>query len=129
MLELYCRKTPFPGNDEIHQLRVIEGIMGTPTPQDWPGLVDLPWYELIKPKEFISPRFRQLFSKCDVDCNFIMRSGLITCFARDRWLSPAGLDLAEQLLHYDPAKRATAQQVLEAKFFVEEEPFPALPTG
>ena len=53
------------------------------------------------------------------------RSLFIACF---RWLSPAGLDLAERLLTYDPDKRVAAADALEAPYFTEEEPRPAAPT-
>lgn len=46
-----------------------------------------------------------------------------------RWLSPAGLDLAEELLAFDPLHRATATQALEAAYFKTEEPSPMMPTG
>lgn len=108
MLELFCKKPVFQGNDEIHQLDVIYKIMGTPTPKEWPGLADMPWYELVKPKESIRNRFRELFNK---------------------WLSPAGLDLAEQLLNFDPAQRVTALQALDAPYFKQEQPHPLLPVG
>ncbi|KAF8138728.1 Pkinase-domain-containing protein [Boletus edulis] len=106
MLELFTKKPIFQGNDEIHQLDVIYRIFGTPTPERWPGITELPWYELVKPKEVVQDHFRELFQK---------------------WLSPAGLDLAEQLLTYDPAKRVTAAQALEAPYFKDELPPPELP--
>lgn len=46
-----------------------------------------------------------------------------------RWLSPAALDLAEQLLAYDPAQRATAVQALDAPYFNQEQPPAEPPTG
>lgn len=46
-----------------------------------------------------------------------------------RWLTPAGLDLAELLLSYDPNQRITAVQAMEAPYFREEDPPPSLPTG
>lgn len=46
-----------------------------------------------------------------------------------RWLTPTALDLAEQLLAYDPAKRATAVQALEAPYFTEEKPAAERPVG
>ncbi|KAI6105551.1 Pkinase-domain-containing protein [Pisolithus sp. B1] len=108
MLELFTKKPVFQGNDEIHQLEVIYRVFGTPTPERWPGITELPWYELVKPKEAIPNHFRELFR---------------------RWLSPAALDLAEQLLTYDPAKRVTAIQALEAPYFDVELPPPELPVG
>ncbi|KAA1466402.1 Pkinase-domain-containing protein [Dentipellis sp. KUC8613] len=108
MLELFTKKPVFQGNDEIHQLEYIFKILGTPTSERWPGVTDLPWYELVKPKEAIPNHFRELFRK---------------------WLSPAGLDLAEHLLAYDPEKRATAMQALEAPYFKSEDPPPMMPVG
>ncbi|KAH9965955.1 kinase-like domain-containing protein [Russula dissimulans] len=108
MLELFTTKPIFQGNDEIHQLEFIFKILGTPTPERWPGVTNLPWYELVKPKEAIPNRFRDLFRK---------------------WLSPAGLDLAEELLAFDPLHRVTAVQALEAAYFKAEAPPPAMPTG
>jgi len=108
MLELFTKKPVFQGNDEIHQLDVIYKILGTPVAERWPGVTDLPWYELVKPREVIQDRFRELFQK---------------------WLSPAALDLAERLLSYDPAQRVTALDALEAPYFRQEEPPAALPIG
>ncbi|KAF8558752.1 Pkinase-domain-containing protein [Imleria badia] len=108
MLELFTKKPIFQGNDEIHQLDVIYRIFGTPTPERWPGITELPWYELVKPKEVVQDHFRELFQK---------------------WLSPAALDLAERLLTYDPAKRVTAVQALEAPYFKDELPPAELPIG
>ncbi|KAG9317683.1 kinase-like domain-containing protein [Chiua virens] len=113
MLELFTKKPIFQGNDEIHQLEVIYRIFGTPTPERWPGITGLPWYELVKPKEVLQDHFRELFK------------GPLFC----TWLSPAALDLAEQLLTYDPTKRVTAAQALEAPYFREELPPAELPIG
>ena len=63
MLELFTKKPIFQGNDEIHQLEVIYKILGTPDSSRWPGVVELPWYELVRPKEVIPNRFRDLFQK------------------------------------------------------------------
>ncbi|KAI0750807.1 kinase-like domain-containing protein [Daedaleopsis nitida] len=108
MLELYTKKPVFQGADELQQIYVIYKIMGTPTTDSWPGVTSLPWYELFKPNEFIPNRFRELFKK---------------------WLSPAGLDLAEQLLDYNPERRVTAAQALEAPYFNQEHPPAATPVG
>ena len=63
MLELFTKKPIFQGNDEIHQLDVVYKILGTPTPERWPGVTSLPWYELVKPKDFIPNHFRELFQR------------------------------------------------------------------
>jgi CTD kinase subunit alpha len=108
MLELFTKKPIFQGNDEIHQLEFIFKILGTPSQERWPGVSKLPWYELVKPKDVIPNRFRDKFRS---------------------WLSPAGLDLAEELLAFDPLHRVTAVQALEAPYFKAEAPPPAMPTG
>ncbi|KAG8733981.1 kinase subunit of RNA polymerase II carboxy-terminal domain kinase I [Ceratobasidium sp. 414] len=108
MLELFTTKPAFQGNDEIHQLDAISRVMGTPDVESWPGLIDMPWFELVKPPEPIKSHFRSSFNK---------------------YLSPAGLDLAESLLTYDPSKRASAAQALAAPYFVSESPPPEKPVG
>ncbi|KAI0352955.1 Pkinase-domain-containing protein [Trametes cingulata] len=108
MLELFTKKPVFQGADEIHQVQVVYKIMGTPSVEEWPGITSLPWYELLRPPEVIPNRFRELFKK---------------------WLTPAGLDLAERLLTYDPERRITALQALEAPYFNQEQPPAAAPVG
>ncbi|KAK0468404.1 Pkinase-domain-containing protein [Desarmillaria tabescens] len=108
MLELFTKKPVFQGNDEIHQLDVIYRILGTPTQDRWPDIISLPWYELVKPKDPVANRFRELFQK---------------------WMSPAALDLAEQLLAYDPSKRASAVQAMDAPYFKFELPEAERPHG
>ncbi|QRV73102.1 Cdc2-related kinase, arginine/serine-rich [Ceratobasidium sp. AG-Ba] len=108
MLELFTTKPAFQGNDEIHQLDAIARIMGTPDVESWPGLIDMPWYELVKSPEPIKSHFRSSFNK---------------------YLSPAALDLAESLLTYDPNKRASAAQALKSSYFVSESPAPEKPVG
>ena len=44
-----------------------------------------------------------------------------------RWISAAGLELAEKLLSLNPAKRPTAREALEMEYFTSEEPPPELP--
>ncbi|TNY22438.1 kinase-like domain-containing protein [Rhodotorula diobovata] len=117
-LELFARRPVFPGQDEIHQLDVIFKLTGTPRIETWPGLHDLPWYELVKPKEVVEPQLRQAFAEC------VLRD-------RDRLprhLSPGGLDVAEALLALDPARRPTADEALRMPYFTTEEPAPEVPT-
>ena len=62
-LELFAKRPVFQGMDEIDQLDATFRLTGTPTVQAWPGLVDLPWYELVKPKKVIESVLRETFSK------------------------------------------------------------------
>ena len=61
-LELFVKRPVFQGQDEIHQLDVIYKLLGTPSLSDWPALSQLPWYELVKPKQEIHSTFRAVFS-------------------------------------------------------------------
>jgi hypothetical protein len=60
-LELFTRRAIFPGQDEITQLDVIFEIMGTPHENNWPGLHELPWWELLKPKAQLPDRLEEKF--------------------------------------------------------------------
>jgi serine/threonine protein kinase len=44
-------------------------------------------------------------------------------------MSQAALDLAERLLCYDPAARATAVQAMDAPYFTQEDPPAMAPVG
>jgi CTD kinase subunit alpha len=54
MLEMITKKAIFPGQNEIDQLTRIWNIMGTPTVETWPKVLELPWWELVKPQA-VSP--------------------------------------------------------------------------
>ncbi|ADV24133.1 CMGC/CDK/CRK7 protein kinase [Cryptococcus gattii Ru294] len=107
ILELYTTKPIFQGSDELNQLEVIYALLGTPTEAEWPSVKELPWYELVKPKEEIGSKFRTSFAK---------------------WLSPAALDLVEGLLFYDPSQRLLADSALRTDYFLIEEPAMEKPT-
>ncbi|CED82512.1 pkinase-domain-containing protein [Phaffia rhodozyma] len=102
MLEIFTRKTTFPGADEISQLEKIYSLCGTPNEEEWPGLTDLPWYELLnKDVPPVRSRLREIFEPL---------------------LSPGAMRLAEGLLEYDPVKRTTAAEALQMDYFTTEEP-------
>ncbi|KAG0279480.1 kinase subunit of RNA polymerase II carboxy-terminal domain kinase I, partial [Linnemannia exigua] len=109
MVELFTRRPIFQGHNEITQLENIWKTMGTPQKESWPGVDQLPWYELIKHlnTENRASRFREMFGKL---------------------MSPAALDLAEALLSLNPKGRPTAIEALNNfAYFTEEEPAPCLP--
>ncbi|TIB66827.1 hypothetical protein E3P77_02024 [Wallemia ichthyophaga] len=108
MLEIYTTKPVFQGDNELHQLEIVFKMLGAPSHQDWPGFSSLPWYELVRPTgKHSSERFRETFK---------------------RWLTPAGLELAQALLTFNPQKRLSAKDALQLPFFKSEEPLPELPS-
>ena len=104
-MEMFTRKAVFPGEGgELSQLEKVYNVLGTPNRNEWPGIVDLPWYELMQPTQARKQRqFETLFK--DV-------------------LSPSALELMKSCFDYDPTKRPTAEQVLQHEYFVSEEPEP-----
>ncbi|KAK3817061.1 MAG: kinase-like domain-containing protein, partial [Linnemannia elongata] len=109
MVELFTRRPIFQGHNEITQLENIWKTMGTPQKESWPGVDQLPWYELIKHlnSESRISRFREMYGKL---------------------MSPAALDLAEALLSLNPKRRPTAVEALSNfAYFTEEEPAPCRP--
>lgn len=103
-IEMFSKKAVFPGDGgEISQLDKLYNILGTPTSADWPGIIDMPWFELMRPTE----RKKRVFEDIYRDI-----------------LSPAALDLVAQMFRYDPAKRPAAEEVLAHPYFVSEEPGP-----
>ena len=52
LMEIFTRHPIFPGDGgEINQLDKIYNVLGTPSVQDWPGIVDMQWFELLRPTE------------------------------------------------------------------------------
>jgi len=86
----------FPGSSEQDQLLKIFKLLGTPTPQSWPGIAELPEYKGGYP--LYAP---QKLSK------------------HVRKLSKHALNLLESLLQYDPQKRISAEEALHHPYFRE----------
>jgi CTD kinase subunit alpha len=108
-LELFTRRPVFQGQDEIHQLDVIFKVMGTPDVKTWPDVAELPWYELVKPKQALPSQFRETFG--------------------GKLLETAGsIELAESLLAMNPARRVSAEEALELAYFTTEAPEAERPT-
>ncbi|KAH9901904.1 Pkinase-domain-containing protein [Xylariomycetidae sp. FL2044] len=104
MVEIFTRHAIFPGDGtELNQLDKIYNILGTPNKNDWPGLVDMPWFELMRPGYRRPSTFVEKY--------------------RDR-LPAAGFDVLQEMFQYDPAKRPSAAQVLEHPYFTTEYPPP-----
>ena len=104
MIEIFTRHAMFAGDGtELSQLDKIYNVLGTPNRQDWPGLVDMAWFELLRPAA--------------------RKKGVFGEKYRDK-LTPAAFDLLSDMFCYDPAKRPTASHVLQHCYFTQEEPLP-----
>ena len=104
MIEIFTRHAIFPGDGgEINQLDKIYNVLGTPTRSEWPGLVDMAWFELLRPSERKANTFAEKYQES---------------------LTPAAFELLQAMFLYDPAKRPTASDVLEHPYFTTEEPAP-----
>ncbi|RGP69277.1 cmgc cdk crk7 kinase [Fusarium sporotrichioides] len=102
MVEIFDRNAIFPGDGtELNQLEKVYNVMGTPSLKDWPGLVEMPWFELMRPtvkkKNIFEEKYREK-------------------------MSPAAFELLSAMFHYDPVKRPSAAEVLQHTYFTEEEP-------
>ena len=104
MIEIFTRHAIFPGDGgEINQLDKIYNVLGTPTRSEWPQLVDMAWFELLRPAERKANTFAEKYQER---------------------LTPAAFELLQAMFLYDPAKRPTAGDVLEHPYFTTEEPAP-----
>ncbi|KAI9841261.1 MAG: kinase subunit of RNA polymerase II carboxy-terminal domain kinase I, partial [Thelocarpon superellum] len=102
LVEIFTKHAIFPGDGgEINQLDKIYNVLGTPTRGEWPGIVDLAWFELMRPSEKKANVFAEKY--------------------KER-LTPDAFDLLSAMFQYDPAKRPSASDVLEHPYFTTEEP-------
>lgn len=99
LLELYVKLAAFQGIDEVQQLCKIYNIMGTPNPEDWPEITQLPWFDMLTPRVVKPSRFSELYAPK---------------------MSELGFDLASQLLQMNPRKRVTADEALTHPWFTLE---------
>jgi CTD kinase subunit alpha len=103
LVEIFTRHAIFPGDGgEINQLDKIYAVLGTPSRHEWPGLVDLQWYELLRPSHKIPSTFEEKYG--------------------NRIVSPEAFELLKAMFMYDPANRPTAADVLEHPYFTTEAP-------
>lgn len=96
--EMVNRKPLFAGDSEIDQIFRIFRIMGTPTEEVWPDVNYLPDFKKTFPK----------WKKKDLQASVPS-------------LDPAGVDLLELMLVYDPAGRISAKRALQHEYFMESQ--------
>jgi CTD kinase subunit alpha len=104
LVEIFTRHAIFPGDGgEINQLDKIYNVLGTPTIEEWPGIRDMQWFELLRPTERKMSTFEEKYKK---------------------QMTPAAFELLSAMFQYDPASRPSASDVLEHPFFTTEQPAP-----
>lgn len=104
MMEIFTKRAIFPGDgSEINQLDKIHSVLGTPTRNDWPNIVEMPWFELLRPTQRRANVFAEKYKE------------LVT---------PAAFELLLWMFKYDPDKRPSAAEVLAHPYFTTEEPAP-----
>ncbi|CAI7591172.1 unnamed protein product [Penicillium viridicatum] len=106
-MEMFTKKAVFPGEGgELSQMDKIYNALGTPTKTEWPDLVEMPWFHLMRPTERRKRVFEDVYS--DV-------------------LTSGAMDLISSIFRYDPSQRPSAEDVLKHPYFVSEEPAPHPP--
>lgn len=104
MVEILTQYAIFPGEGgEISQLEKIWAVLGTPSRSEWPGLLEMPWFELLRPAFKRPSNFAKLYQER---------------------VTPAAFELLEAMFHFDPTKRPSAAEILEHPYFTKEEPAP-----
>ncbi|KAI9807074.1 MAG: hypothetical protein M1825_005791 [Sarcosagium campestre] len=104
LIEIFTKHAIFPGDGgEINQLDKIYNMMGTPTRADWPGIVEMAWFELLRPTERKPSVFADKY--------------------KER-VTPEAFDLLCSMFQYDPANRPSASDILEHPYFTAEHPPP-----
>jgi len=100
--EMATRHALFTGDSEIDQLFRIFRVLGTPTAETWPGVMELPDYNLAFPQ--YQPK----------DLGALLPQ-----------LDGAGVDLLQKMLAYDPSRRISAFAALEHPYFGDLHPVAA----
>ncbi|KAM4803126.1 cyclin-dependent kinase 20 isoform X2 [Urocitellus parryii] len=105
MGELLNGSPLFPGENDIEQLCCVLRILGTPSPQVWPEITELPDYNKISFKEQAPVPLEEVLSDASLQA----------------------LDLLGQFLLYPPRQRIAASQALLHQYFFTA-PLPAHPS-
>lgn len=105
--EILLMKPLFPGRGEIDQMDQIFKLLGSPTEENWPGLLEYPNAVGIKWKWQKQSKLREKFPM-----SAAFSGGGCS-------LSNAGFELLTRMLAYDPKQRISAKEALEHEYFSE----------
>ncbi|ORY71218.1 kinase-like domain-containing protein [Pseudomassariella vexata] len=104
LVEIFTRHAIFPGDGtEMSQLERIYAILGTPNKAEWPDVVKMEWFELLRPGYRKPNVFAEKY--------------------KER-VPASAFELLASMFHYDPAKRPSAAEVLGHAYFTTEQPPP-----
>lgn len=59
--ELFVKKPLFQGNSEMTQLEIISKLCGTPSPEVWPDVVNLPLFASYRPRRYYRRVLKETF--------------------------------------------------------------------
>eukprot|EP01087_Luapelamoeba_hula_P008364 TRINITY_DN2091_c0_g1_i2.p1 TRINITY_DN2091_c0_g1~~TRINITY_DN2091_c0_g1_i2.p1 ORF type:complete len:677 (-),score=126.44 TRINITY_DN2091_c0_g1_i2:227-2257(-) len=105
-IELLTRASPFPGNNEKHQMDLIWKHCGTPTEKNWPGVTKLEGYKTHVQGQPLWPnRLASILGGAD----------------------KAAIELVQRMLTLNPEERITANEALDHDFFWTN-PMPCAPS-
>ena len=102
LVELFRGSAAFQGSNEIEQLVAIMKVLGTPTPENFPNLFEMPWFFMVMP--LIKERYTDA-----LESSF---SGILP--------SAACFELIKGLLLYSQKDRWSAAKALQSKYFTED---------
>jgi cell division cycle 2-like protein len=112
--ELLTKKALFEGaQNEIEQITKIFELVGSPTLENWPSHMDLPYMQKFSWKYFPPGKLREQFCRA-------------AHLSMGTFLTQKGFDLLSRLLSLDPSSRITAKEALEHPWF-DEPPKPQDP--
>ncbi|CAM9383422.1 unnamed protein product [Ectocarpus sp. 12 AP-2014] len=108
--ELVLGSPMFQGKTEIDQLKLIFGVLGSPTEDRWPGWTKLPGAKSVGWRQGTGNQLRATFPT--------------NGFSGKPSVSTQGLELMNGLLALDPQQRMSAHDALKHCWFTTERPAP-----